>query len=261
MVPRITAVQFHRFMSSGRTRPALCGCEDAAGRRVDDYVVKLRGGMERGGSGLLCELFASLLAAYFGIAVPDAALVTIEPEFAELIGMAEPGSADRMKRSVGLNFGSRLLSGVAPWPVDKKIPEAMWQAAVDIFAFDALTQNPDRRFGNQNLFTRGDTIFAYDHELAFSFLLEILPAAAPWKLDNDAYLADHVFHAQLRAKPIDLSEFARALAALPGSALDGILSELPPEWNNGEGEEIERRLRAVAEHAEEFAEQVKRKLT
>jgi hypothetical protein len=117
---------------------------------VDDYVVKLRGGLDRGETGLLCELVASGLASHFGIAVPEPALVSLDVDFAELVAAAEPQHADRLRNSTGLNFGSRQLSDVSGWPVDKWIPEAMWQAAVNIFAFDVLIQNPDRRYGNQN---------------------------------------------------------------------------------------------------------------
>src|SRR5580700_4235255 len=110
----------------------------------------------------------------------------------------------------------------------------MWQAAVNIFAFDALVQNPDRRFSNQNLFTRGDEIFVYDHELAFSFLLDISATATSWRLDSQAYLTSHVFYGALKSKPINLSDFARSLSALAGSPLDAILTELPLAWNNEE---------------------------
>jgi hypothetical protein len=101
------------------------------------------------------------------------------------------------------------LNAVTAWPVDKPIPEAMRQAAINIFAFDALVQNPDRRFGNQNLFTRGDEIFVYDHELAFSFLHDIATTATPWRLDSQAYLTSHVFYTQLKAKAVDVNGFAR----------------------------------------------------
>lgn len=202
-------------MSSGRTWPALCGCEDDLGNRVGDYVVKLRGGMERGKTGLMCELLASRLAIHFGISVPDPALVIIEADFAEVVAVAEPKRADCLRNSVGLNFGSRQLNGVTAWPVDKAVPEAMWQAAVNLFAFDALIQNPDRRFSNQNLFSRSNDIFAYDHELAFSFLLDLAARATPWRLDNQPYLTDHVFYRQLKSKTIDLNGFTLALIALP----------------------------------------------
>jgi hypothetical protein len=260
MVPRITAAQFHRFMTSGRTSPILCGCQDDQGNRVDDYVVKLRGGLDRGEAGLVCELVASRLASHFGISVPEQALVLMDVDFAELVAAAEPQHADRLRNSIGLNFGSRQLSDVSGWPVDKWIPEAMWQAAVDIFAFDALIQNPDRRYSNQNLLTRGDDIFVYDHELAFSFVEAILPSRSPWRLEGQPYLTEHVFYRQLKKKPIDLDGFTSALAALPGAALDAVLAEVPSEWNNERLSEIELHLRTVAGRAEEFAEEVKRRL-
>ena len=260
MIPRLTASQFHRFMSSGRTSPALCGCEDGLGNRVDDYVLKLRGGLDRGEGGLVCELLGSLLATHFSIAAPEPALVMVEADFAELVAIAEPRRADRLRNSIGLNFGSRQLSGVSGWPVDRLVPEAMWQAAVNIFAFDALIQNPDRRFDNQNLLTRGNDIFIYDHELAFSFLEAILPSATPWRLERQPYLTEHVFYRQLKKKPIDLNGFTVALSALPGEPLGAILANVPPEWNNEGLQKIEEHLRMVSDHAGEFAEEIRRRL-
>jgi hypothetical protein len=260
MVRRVTATQFHRCMTSGRTSPVLCGCEDDLENRLDDYVVKLRGGLDRGEIGLVCELVVSRLAPHFGIAVPEPALVLIDEDFAELVAAAEPQHADRLRTSVGLNFGSRQLSDVTGWPVDKWIPDATWQAAVNIFAFDALIQNPDRRYSNQNLFTRINEIFVYDHELAFSFLEAILPSGTPWQLESQPYLTEHVFYRQMKKKTINLDGFTSALAALTGAPLDTILAEVPLEWNNERVSEIERHLRAVAGRAGEFAEEIRRKL-
>lgn len=265
MVPRLIAAQLHKFTNTGRTSPAVIGCEDEMGNRVGDVVVKLRGGLENGVTSLLCELLASRLASYFGLFVPDPALVVIDSDFAELVashevGGPEPKRAERIRNSIGLNFGSRLLIDISPWPVDKAIPEAMWQGATEVFAFDGLVQNPDRRFDNQNLVTRGNDIFLFDHELAFSFLLDILESATPWRLDGQRYLGDHVFYRRLRGKPIDLDGFTAGLAALPGPALDGILAEVPAEWNNENLAKIERHLRTVSAHAAEFADEVKRRL-
>jgi hypothetical protein len=237
----------------------LCGCEDEAGEPAGDYVVKLRGSMERGDAGGLCELGGSLLAREFGLSVPEPALVVIESDFADQVAAVAPARAAEMKKSIGLNFGCLLLTDAMGWPVDKFIPEAMWQTAVNTFAFDALIQNPDRRFSNQNLLTRGDDIFVFDHELAFSFLLDILPSAEPWKLEGQAYLADHVFYRKLRGKPIDLGAFVQCLTRLP-KKLTRIVKAVPSKWNNGELDRIERHLRTVAHHAEEFAEQIRRKL-
>jgi hypothetical protein len=165
-----------------------------------------------------------------------------------------------MRNSVGLNFGSRQLSDVSTWPVDRAIPETMWQGATDVFAFDSLVQNPDRRFNNPNLFTRGNDIFLFDHELAFSFLLDILESETPWRLDGQQYLSEHVFYRKLKGKPIDIAAFTARLAALPGPALDGILADVPAEWNNENLSKIERHLKMVSDHATEFAEEVRRRL-
>lgn len=260
MIRQLVAAQLHRFMTAGRTSPALCGCEDDAGNRVDDFVVKLRGGLDNGQKGLLFELVASRLATYFGLASPDPALVRIDAEFAELVAAREPQRAARMRNSVGLNFGSRLLVDATEWPVDMKIPDSMRQTALNIFAFDALVQNADRRFKNQNLLIRGDDIFVFDHELAFSFLWDILPSPTPWRLEDQLYLADHVFYTRLRKKPIDLSQFVAALGALPDGAMQEIVAEVPVEWNNEVLSRIEGHLRVVSNHAIEFAEEVRRRL-
>lgn len=265
MVPRLIAAQFHRFMESGRTSPVLCSCEDHAGKPVGEVVVKLRGGLDSGNTGLLCELLASRLAGHFGLSVPEPALVEIDDDFVELVAAlegigTESKRAERLRKSVGLNFGSRLLSDMSTWPVDKAIPEAMWQTATDVFAFDSLVQNPDRRFNNPNLFTRGNDIFLFDHEMAFSFLLSVLTSDAPWQLDGENYLVDHVFYRGLKSKPIDLRGFTGSLAALPGPALDDILADVPPEWHNRDLVKAERHLLTVSGHAAEFAEQVRRRL-
>jgi hypothetical protein len=247
-------------MNSGRTSPALCGCEDEHGGSVGDYVVKLRGGLDRGKRGLVCELIGSRLAAYFGIATPDPALVVVDAALAELVATAEPKKAVLIRNSIGLNFGSRHIIDSSGWPVDRRIPETMLQAAVNIFAFDALIQNPDRRFSNQNLFTRGDDIIVYDHELSFSFLESILPTQTPWTLDDQPNLHEHVFYRQLRRKPLDLTGFMTALAELANGPLEVILTETPAEWNNEVLGKIEQHLRLISLHADEFREGIIRRL-
>jgi len=258
VITRVTASQFERFMTSGRTSPAIFGCEDRATTTVGEYVVKLRGAI--GAPGLLNELFVAMLAGHFGLAMPEPALVSIDPTLAELIASAQPSQATLIRGSVGLNFGTKALSGVSIWPVDKYIPEAMWQEAVDIFAFDALVQNPDRRFNNPNLFTRGDSLLIFDHETAFSFLLALSPSRTPWKLDDQPYLTDHVFYRRLKSKPIELTRFTAFLGGLSDALIAGIVADVPPEWNNDNLPRIVRHLCTVRDNAGEFAEAVRRML-
>lgn len=261
MIQTVQAVRFHRFMGSGRTTPILCGCEVDEGAPSGDFVVKLRGGIERGATGLACELVESRLATYFGISVPAPALVVVDAALADLVAFIHPDKGQRLRASAGLNFGSRQLNDVVTWPVDRAIPDAMWQAAINTFAFDALIQNPDRRFSpNPNLFSRGDEVILFDHELAFSFIEDIFPASSPWRLDRCNFLFDHVFFRRLKGRDIDLTSFASALSALPETALPAILADVPEEWNNGSLPKIDGHLRAVAGRSVDFAEEVRRRL-
>jgi hypothetical protein len=186
-------------------------------------------------------------------------LTICNPKYlAELIANTRPSHSACIRNSVGLNFGTKLVTGFIRGPVDNFIREAMWQCAVDSFAFDALIQNPDRRYGNANRFTRGDSLLVFDHEMAFSFLAAVLPSPTPWKVDQQQYLRDHVFYRRLKSKPLDLTGFTASLGGLSDGLLGGIRADVPAEWNNENVVKIERHLRAVQEHRGEFAEEVRR---
>jgi hypothetical protein len=204
------------------------------------------------------ELLAARLAAYFGIAAPEPAIVVLDNALVELIARSHPSKAKLVRDSVGLNFGTKALRGVTIWPTDKSIPEVMWQSAVNIFAFDALIQNPDRRYNNPNLFTQGDGLLIFDHDLAFSFVTAVFPTVAPWKLGDQQYLVDHAFYRKLRSRPIDLSGFTALLGGASDAMLKTIVADIPTEWNNDSLRKIERHLRMVREHAAEFAEEIRR---
>ncbi|MGA2850122.1 MAG: HipA family kinase [Terracidiphilus sp.] len=256
MIQNLNAVQFTRFMTSGRTSPALCGCEDESGAVAGEYVVKLRGAVQQ--RGLLNELLGSKLATYFELPSPPPALIVLEPEIVELIAGTDPSKAELVRGSIGLNFGTQVLIGFSTWPVDRHIPEIMRNTAGEIFAFDALLQNPDRRHNNPNLLTGGDTMMIFDHEIAFSFLFDLFPSPTPWNMDRQGYLTDHVFYRQLKSQPIDLTTFTTRLSSITGTVLEHLFADVPPEWNNEDAGRIGQHLSAVRDHAEEFTEQIRR---
>lgn len=263
MIQSLVAMQFHRMMHSGRTSPILCGCEDQTERHVGDYVVKLKGCVERGEQGMLSELFASRLASYFGILVPESVLVEISPVFSDLVAQRHSSILDGVRNSVGLNFGSKLLVGVATWPVDRVIPESMHQVAMNVFAFDALIQNPDRRFDNPNLLVSGDDVYVYDHESAFSFLLAIAPSRTPWTLDDEFYLDRHVFFRGLKGQPhdtMDITDFISRLKSLTDDTLRRITSDIPERWMGNGSVGIESHLRKLRAHSDDFAVALNRRL-
>jgi hypothetical protein len=255
---RLIATQFVRVMESGRTGPILCGCADQDGNDAGDFVVKLRQRMSTGVRGLLHEFLGSRLASHFGIMVPEPVGVSIEPEFAEALADRDALLAASLQASIGLNFGSRILNPVSIWLVNRLIPAAMWRDAVNIFALDALMQNPDRRTDNPNVLTQDDNIFVYDHEASFSFLFAVVKSDEPWNIEREMYLANHVFYKRLKGKEIDLKDFEERLNALSPGPWAEIRDEIPDEWHHADFDEIEMHLRGVRDHAGEFVQQVRR---
>jgi hypothetical protein len=259
MVPRLEATHFERLMDSGRTAPALCGCVDQSGSAVGEYVIKLRGAIEMGNAGLINELLAARLAEHFGLATPGCAVVTIERELIDLIVERHSSRRAALQGSMGLNFGSKHLVGVGTWPVDKPIPEEDRVTAVEVFAFDALLQNPDRQYNNPNLFVRDLTLF--DHESAFSFLLAVLPSNEPWDVGQQKYLQNHVFFRRLKSKAVELEDFSASLTEMSDDVIAAIVADVPPEWDNQEWvARIIQHLRAVRDHSAEFADSIRRVL-
>ena len=260
MLLRLTATQFVRVTTSGRTKPIVCGCSDIAGNPAGEFIVKLLGRPKTGNYGALFELVASRLAQYFDILVPEAAAIEITPDFAEIVADVQPQLAAPLQAGVGLNFGSRIINPTTTWLVGRTIPEAMMASAVKIFAFDALIQNPDRRADNPNLFTQGDNIYVYDHELSFSFLLALAASPQPWNLEDHNYLQHHVFYGRLKSRELDLTDFRDRLNSLTEIVLTRIKAEIPKEWIHGNWDRIEAHLNELRPHADEFVEQVRRRL-
>lgn len=260
MIRRLIATEFVKVMEVGKTAPILCACTDQHENQAGEFVIKLRQRIDLGVRGLLQEFLGSRIATHFGILVPEPAGVSIEPDFAMAVAERDGNLAASLQASIGLNFGSKILYPVSTWLVNRSIPDAMWRDAVNIFAFDALLQNPDRRFDNPNLFTQGDNIYVYDHETSFSFLLALAASAEPWNVRGESYLANHVFYRRLKSKEIDLADFEERLKGLTAEVLAEIREEIPEEWRHADVERIEAHLTAVRDHAEQFVEQVRGRL-
>lgn len=233
---QLTATKFTKAMSTGRTRPLLLGCEDARGGTFE-VVVKLRG-PEMTARTQLAELIASQLADDLGLTVPQAAVVNVPPGFETVI--SDPELARLVRGSHGLNFGSvHLGTGFTTWPPDRNPMGVQRDQAADIFAFDALIQNPDRRTANPNVWARSDRLGVYDHEQAFSFLaVPILGGApAPWTAAQHSqafrFLEQHVFYRSLRGGRLNFGPFEERLRALTEKHLRAYVHAAPGEWLGG----------------------------
>jgi hypothetical protein len=235
-VLELTAAQFIKPMSTGRNRPLLLGCEDSADNPFE-VVVKFRG-KEMDAKAQIAELVTAQLADDLGLQVPQAAVVDVPAGFDAII--AEEDLAAMVKSSPGLNFGSlNLGAGFTTWPPGRNLVGAQRDQAADIFAFDTLIQNPDRRAVNPNLWARSDKLGVYDHEQAFSFLaLPILGGSPkPWQAAKQPksfqFLEQHIFYHSLRGGRLNLGPFEEKLGRLTGKQIQGYVDAVPAAWRKG----------------------------
>lgn len=238
MVPTIKVMTFVKAFRTGRTCPCLMICEDANGDGIE-VVVKLRTGSESSCTGLICELVASLLARDLDLPVPDPFLVDVDADFHE--GIADADIAQRFQTSAGLNFGSRYLGpAFASWPQLRRVPSAMRQVAADVFAFDLIVQNPDRRQEKPNLLCKDDHLVIFDHELAFSFLRAIVPDDYPWDGKGMAFAANHIFYRELKGKDVSWDRLQGAFEAVDGKRIAMYSDGVPLAWRQESGDATAR---------------------
>lgn len=258
-IPLLNAASLQKVLYSGRTQPCIFFCEDTDGLINGEYVVKLKAGLESGATGLSSELIASQLASLLDVPTPEAAIIDIDPAMAEAIPDSE--LARRIRECSGLNFGSRVVTGgFETWPVGKAVPSGLKALAGEIFAFDALIQNPDRRPDKPNILWKGDELYVIDHEMGFSFIYAISPSAKPWQVSQLAFMKSHLFYGSLRGSEIKLDRFAGALELLSDETLETMARNVPETWQTGALEKIMDHVRANVQHVNGFVDEVRRTL-
>lgn len=232
MLSHVTAVRFDGRAQSGRTVPCRLTCEAADGAEVE-VVAKLSDGCDRKVTALVMEAIAAMLAADLDLPVPEPFLVTLEPEF--IAGLPDETVADMARRSNPVAFGSKHLPpGYTSWPVGKAIPKDAIATAAEIFAFDALIVNDDRRPVNPNCLFSGASLAIYDHEMAF-FSEGIIGWQPPWvigSLESFKQTRRHLFSEQLCGKPVNLDRLAGAWLAVTDERLAAYRAALPDAWNS-----------------------------
>jgi hypothetical protein len=165
--------------------------------------------------------------------------------------LATPEVSKLAQASVGLNFGSQKLPpGFTTWAKDKPVPFLLRPLAAEIFAFDVLTQNPDRRQVNPNLLTNGEELYLCDHEQAFSFLAGVIGWQPPWKGQGLDFFRNHVFFQQLQGGEHKWERLLGALEALTDTRLKEYLAAVPNEWrsNNAAADRISEYLQDAREN-------------
>lgn len=227
MIERIEAEFFHDFQTKGYSRPARLTCRRANGQQIEVFI-KFAGGVRDHYFGLCAEVLCSLIARQLGFSTPDPYIVNLSPEF---LAGAPQNAKDLISRSLGLNFGTVAVgSGYGVMPPDARLPQDLRKTAAEIFAFDILIQNFDRKRDNPNLLWNRKRIVLIDHESALSSILK-WPDFDFARMDLDKFY-DHVFYSEISPADADFQRLAVCLQTLTPSVVDEFFNHLPSVWHN-----------------------------
>jgi len=157
------------------------------------------------------------------------------------MAITDPAKKEKLVSSPGLNYGSRLI---APGFYEYQyIPLDLHQKALDIFSFDLLIWNIDRRITKPNLMQVPSDFILFDHEQAFVFAspgMIIGGMPDPWEVKNEPWISDHVFFPELKriGNSLDIDHFFMKLIQITDQILDTIVMQIPDEWQSEEIENI-----------------------
>jgi hypothetical protein len=183
--------------------------------------------------GLVREAFCAMLAADLGLPVPSCFCVVLHADFVDAVSSAHPAEGIVLAAAVPVGFGSaRLPSGFTAWMPGRSIPKTMVQTAAEIYAFDLLIQNPDRRPDNPNLQAKGERFAIFDHELAL-VTEGVLLWRPPWEagaLDALGAPQGHILRPELRGTAPDFARLVGAWEAISDDRLAAYRAALPPDW-------------------------------
>jgi hypothetical protein len=186
------------------------------------YVLKFRGAGQ-GPRALIAELVAGELARAAGLAVPELAFVTLDPDLART--EPDPEIQDLIRASAGLNLALDYLPASVTFDPVVDRPDAA--LASRIVWFDAYVSNVDRTARNTNMLMWHRRLYLIDHGAALYF-------HHAWEGDRSrepfARIKDHVLLPW--ADALEAADAAMA-AALTPEVIARVVALIPDDWLAG----------------------------
>jgi len=212
-------------LREGGSLPAIVEADDEG-----TYVLKFRGAGQ-GTRALIAELVSGELARALGLPVPELVFADLHADLART--EPDPEISSLIRASQGLNLAIDYLPGSITFDplVDKIDPDL----ASRIVWFDALVTNMDRTVRNTNLLMWHKRLWLIDHGASLyahhtpGWHTDPAKPTAPFPL-----IARHVLaHRATRLEAVD-DEMA---SLVTGEVIEGIVSQIPLQWIDPEGEE------------------------
>jgi hypothetical protein len=255
-IKRWTAVRLAGHVPQGRTRPLILTCrpEDDLDDYTSetDFLTKIAGSSDIDEKGLFREIFGNCLASLLGINTAPPAIIILTSSFKSSL----LGQIDIAKIQGELAAGSAYVKSLYAFaPLSESQVVRNLRQMTDIYAFDMLSQNPDRQSGNPNLAYQGDDLLCYDFETCFMLgALSAIPSLKysdnPCDIDPRLY-ESHVFHRYLKGKAVDFKPFLHNVKSVSDGIMHDWESAAPGTWR-GESSLMIKYVKHIRDNADEF---------
>lgn len=260
-LPTIQALSGDKLLGSGTTKPMLIRGVCTTTGEKSDYIAKFKNSPRMSIESSSRELIAAFIAKELGLHVADPVLVNITPEFVEtLVGKDGFKFASN---SIGLNFGCKYFPGYWEFIKGQMPNDNQYKEAEKIYAFDIFIANPDRRVEKQNMLTDGDKVLIFDHELAFSFVMDIIKNPTPWLIGpaDLSWIKNHYFYNILRQNEHNFDTFVESFNVLDNNFWANVNVLIPKEWVTSQVNEIQINLELLVKNRNNFLEHLYKSLS
>ncbi len=188
------AIKFIRVLEEGSTHPWVVQVL-VKDEKLQKYVLKVFNPNTLAQYNAVAhEVIANQLAKLLDLHVPDIALIELDVDFLQALSQKEKSqikSSDHRPK-----FGIVLIDNATTYRQSQKMALQEYEYE-DIYAFDNLIYNTDRRVNKPNLLLKLDNYFLIDHELSFKGISENSIAdlaAGQWKYNHQK----HIFYPVLK---------------------------------------------------------------
>lgn len=259
-LPVIHAQNAFKLYDTGTNKPLVIRGIEEYSRQKMDAVVKFRAAERMSEQANMREVLAAFIAMEWDISVVEPAIIQITLEFVNTlrgISIYEIAS-----RSLGLNVGSLLEKGKRDLAILEPLSKEQKEHAIRIFCFDAFIMNTDRTIQKPNMITDGEVITIFDHEIAFSFILDLLKNPEPWKFrQNDInFLESHCLYRKIKGDNFPVAFLEENIDKLDGDFWDRAEQLIPNEWLSEQFDEIRDYLNTILDHKDQFINELRRVL-
>lgn len=204
---------------------------------------------------LTTEVMGNVVARMMGVQTPRPAFVEISDAVARQVNDSLQSAGFKFEIKPGVAAGCELLRALAPFTVGQTLSLELRTQAIDLFIFDMLSQNADRRAEKVNCGLTKDGLVAFDFELCFAHLFVPLIGTQqrlPWEPSNSMDARKHLFYREARSRPPESRYVADLVRRFTEQWRDEVMATVPTEWTR-EASRIGEDLLSIGDHAEDFA--------